>query len=175
MAWCCQATSHYLSQCSPRYVSPYGITKPQWVKWIELLPCQMSWINCVYCETPNIRGTLVGNKIVGHSDLARASPVVAAQNYTFILYLTPGFNGLRKNNCSMRRETFKWWNLLCLILEILWYYVRCHFTISFVNYYVLNWYVFFPQFIVQGWELLNQFLWFVKFYFFSKSWKWLIC
>ena len=31
MAWCHQATSHYLSQCWPRYMSPYGITRPQWV------------------------------------------------------------------------------------------------------------------------------------------------
>ena len=32
MAWCLQATSHYLSQCWPRSRSPYGITRPQWVK-----------------------------------------------------------------------------------------------------------------------------------------------
>ena len=32
MAWCCQATSHYLSQCWPRSMSPYGVTRPQWVK-----------------------------------------------------------------------------------------------------------------------------------------------
>ena len=32
MAWCRQATSHYLSQCWPRSLSPHGITKPQWVK-----------------------------------------------------------------------------------------------------------------------------------------------
>ena len=32
MAWCRQATSHYLSQCWPRSLSPYGVTKPQWVK-----------------------------------------------------------------------------------------------------------------------------------------------
>ena len=31
MAWCHQATSHYLSQCWPRSVSPYDITRPQWV------------------------------------------------------------------------------------------------------------------------------------------------
>ena len=31
MAWCRQATSHYLSQCWPRSLSPYGITRPQWV------------------------------------------------------------------------------------------------------------------------------------------------
>ena len=30
MAWCPQATSHYLSQCWPRSMSPYG-TGPQWV------------------------------------------------------------------------------------------------------------------------------------------------
>ena len=36
MAWCHQATSHYLSQCWPRSLSPYGIPRPQWVnlKWI---------------------------------------------------------------------------------------------------------------------------------------------
>ena len=28
MAWCCQA----MSQCCPRSMSPYGITRPQWVK-----------------------------------------------------------------------------------------------------------------------------------------------
>ena len=32
MAWCRQATSHYLSQCGPRSMSPYGVTRPQWVK-----------------------------------------------------------------------------------------------------------------------------------------------
>ena len=32
MAWCRQATSHYLSLCWPRSLSPYGVTGPQWVK-----------------------------------------------------------------------------------------------------------------------------------------------
>ena len=31
MAWCHQATSHYLSQCWPRPPSPYGVTRAQWV------------------------------------------------------------------------------------------------------------------------------------------------
>ena len=31
MAWCHQATSHYLSQCWPRSMSPCGITRPRWV------------------------------------------------------------------------------------------------------------------------------------------------
>ena len=31
MAWCRQATSHYLSQCWLRSLSPYDVTGPQWV------------------------------------------------------------------------------------------------------------------------------------------------
>ena len=32
MAWCHQATTHYLNQCWPRSPTPYGVTRPQWVK-----------------------------------------------------------------------------------------------------------------------------------------------
>ena len=32
MAWCHQATSHYLSQCWLSSLSPYGVTRPPWVK-----------------------------------------------------------------------------------------------------------------------------------------------
>ena len=35
MAWCRQATSHYLSQCSPRSMSPNGVTGSQWVKGVN--------------------------------------------------------------------------------------------------------------------------------------------
>ena len=31
MACYCQATSHYLNQCRRRFMSPYGVTRPQWV------------------------------------------------------------------------------------------------------------------------------------------------
>ena len=37
MAWCRQAPSHYLKQCWPRSMSPYGITRPQWVNSKEKL------------------------------------------------------------------------------------------------------------------------------------------
>ena len=36
MAWCRQATSHYLSQCWPSSMSPYGVTRPQWVKQLGI-------------------------------------------------------------------------------------------------------------------------------------------
>ena len=32
MAWCHQSTSHYMSQCWPSSMSPYGVTRAQWVK-----------------------------------------------------------------------------------------------------------------------------------------------
>ena len=41
MAWCRQATSHYLSQCWPRSLSPYAVTRPQWVKPIDCLDVKM--------------------------------------------------------------------------------------------------------------------------------------
>ena len=31
MAWCRQATSHYLNLCWSRSLPPYGVTRPQWV------------------------------------------------------------------------------------------------------------------------------------------------
>ena len=44
MAWCRQATSHYLSQCWPRSLSPYGVIKPQWVNWHKLV--MLHWHFC---------------------------------------------------------------------------------------------------------------------------------
>ena len=35
MAWCRQATSHYLSLCWPRSMSPYGVTGPQWANFAQ--------------------------------------------------------------------------------------------------------------------------------------------
>ena len=38
MAWCRQATSHCLSQCWPRFLLPYGVTRPERVN-AELSVC----------------------------------------------------------------------------------------------------------------------------------------
>ena len=49
MTWCRQAASHYLSQCLPKSMSPYGVTRPQWLTftcWIVLQNINMyvySW------------------------------------------------------------------------------------------------------------------------------------
>ena len=39
MVWCRQATNHYLSQCWPRFMSPYGVIRPQWVNSLTLERC----------------------------------------------------------------------------------------------------------------------------------------
>ena len=41
MAWCCQVTSHILSQCWPRCMSPNGVTRPQWLKFRIGSNCQL--------------------------------------------------------------------------------------------------------------------------------------
>ena len=45
MAWCCQATSHYQSQCWPRSMSLNGVTRPQWVNIV---------IYASFCETSKL-------------------------------------------------------------------------------------------------------------------------
>ena len=43
MAWCHQTTSLYLNQCWHRSMSPYGVTRPQWVKGcVSLDPSKIS-------------------------------------------------------------------------------------------------------------------------------------
>ena len=37
MAWCHQATSHYECQCWPNSMLPNEVTKPQWVKSLQLI------------------------------------------------------------------------------------------------------------------------------------------
>ena len=39
MAWCHQATSHYMIQCWPRYLLPYGVSRPQWINSLSLERC----------------------------------------------------------------------------------------------------------------------------------------
>ena len=42
-------------------------------------------------------------------------------NYIFILDLTPGFNGLDIDTCKTKRETFTFWDLMWLTLDVWWY------------------------------------------------------
>ena len=55
MAWCRQATSHYLSLCWPRFMSPYGLTRLQWVNHgLDLIhrfwPEKLWYISNIICN-----------------------------------------------------------------------------------------------------------------------------
>ena len=69
---------------------------------------------CIFLGVYCIRPTLVGNKCVDHSDVVGASPVGAAPTTSSF---SLGFNGLGKDNCKTRRETFLFWDWVRLILE----------------------------------------------------------
>ena len=61
---------------------------------------QLFKIDHIPPKTSNIRRTLVANIIVDSSP-------VGCSNYIFIIYLTPGLNGLGIGNYKTRWETFK--------------------------------------------------------------------
>ena len=46
MAWCRQATNHYLSQCWPSSMSPYVVTRPQWVNVFSENSAQQGLLHC---------------------------------------------------------------------------------------------------------------------------------
>ena len=98
-----------------------------------------SVIYIVYRQTSNISCTLVGNENVGHSHIA----CWRCSKYIFILDLTPGFNGLGKDNFKTRGETFKFWDLVRLIsadwrytyISYIYIYICCitSLLLSFIN------------------------------------------
>ena len=91
MAWCRQATSHYLSQCWPRSMSPYVITRPQWVnrKQAQINVFQMSGVSFPVCTTrtmgllPN-RNSL--SQIIWNLIHLISKPVVTCQIGTRSMY-----------------------------------------------------------------------------------------
>ena len=80
--------------------------------------CYAGWY---YRQVCNISRTWVGNEIVDHSYVVGASPVGAALTISSILHWTLGFNNLCEDNCKPSRGTFKFWDSMRLILEILRY------------------------------------------------------
>ena len=52
MACCLTAPSHYVSQCWPSSLAPYGVTRPQWVD-LHKIPSVLliSWISCPDSQT----------------------------------------------------------------------------------------------------------------------------
>ena len=63
MAWCRQATSHYQSHCWLSYMSPYGVTRLQWVNTKHQPPSL-----CIKCHWYIYTSMKAGKKI-GHDIL----------------------------------------------------------------------------------------------------------
>ena len=68
-----------------------------------------------YCKTSNISRTLVGDKIIDPSDVVGASPVGAAPTTSS---LSTWLQWIGKDNCKTRREPFKFWDLMRLVLDM---------------------------------------------------------
>ena len=54
MAWCHQATSHYLSQCWPNFILQYGVTRPQGVKYPKSLSYLQDAVSAAETETSHV-------------------------------------------------------------------------------------------------------------------------
>ena len=89
-------------------VNQYKHLKKDEISQYNMMPCN-------YRQIYNISHMLICNKIVDHSGVIGT----ARSNYIFVL--TPDFNRLHRDNCKTRQETFKFCDLVQLILEILWY------------------------------------------------------
>ena len=61
IVWCCQVTSHYLSQCWPASLSPYIINRSQWLKLpIILRVASLVLVHLYLYNFPNfIEGILI--------------------------------------------------------------------------------------------------------------------
>ena len=95
------------------------------VWWTLLFACASSVPNISsvtgnrdLCQTSNTSRTLVGNRIVDHSDVVGATPVGAAPTTSSFSTLMALINWAKTTS---RREAFKFWNLVPLTLEIWWY------------------------------------------------------
>ena len=84
MACCHQATSHYLTQCWPRSLSPYGITSPEWVN--TLWPSDTIWWHRSSSTLVKIMACclnqcfLISSKILWHSSEGNFSRYTSAIN-----------------------------------------------------------------------------------------------
>ena len=95
---------------------PYPV-KSGW-RYPPTLPAKSTKVTLVYeikyLQTSNIRRIVVGNNIVDHSDVVGASPIGSAlATSSFSTYHTAS-----EDWAKTRWETFKFWDLVRLILEV---------------------------------------------------------
>ena len=83
MAWCPQATSHYLSQCWPSSMSTYGVTRPQWVdiQRNKIRAIHIFSANIALNRPVNISSLWIGNKADGNDGDLNTCAVTFSEPY----------------------------------------------------------------------------------------------
>ena len=71
-----------------------------------------------YHQPPGKMSTLIGYKICWSFRCSWSIVCRCCSNHIFIFDLILGFNWLGRDNCKKRRVTFKFWDLVWLILEV---------------------------------------------------------
>ena len=124
MAWCHQATSHYLGQCWPRSMSPYGVTRPQWVNlllmnWMRLY--QIFFIQIAVCvPQTSRRSPLVYCKVFWYCCLTQ---VVKNQ----IIHVIYSWNDIAFAWISMKNSTKHKCNVDCQFVAVrIWWWHGNH-------------------------------------------------
>ena len=87
MAWCHQATSHYLNQCWPRSPRPYGVTRPQWVN------SQLIWRSGPVKQVPNLQMSFRKLSKTGYTD---DSPSAGCWVICPVIIIPPHFNEVER-------------------------------------------------------------------------------
>ena len=71
MDWCRQTTSHYLCECDPMSMSPYAVTRPQWVTKGQP-NCVVLYICFLHCCLGVQHGTRRRTTMKSHSNFPSA-------------------------------------------------------------------------------------------------------
>ena len=110
--------------CSVFYLHIFlGFLLQHWGNRIFMIHWQQIWVKNKIPPNLQYKSHLCG---VSNCWSLRCSWSIACRrcsNYIFIFDLTTGFSRLGKDKCKTRRETFNFWELVRLILEI-WRYTK---------------------------------------------------
>ena len=113
MAWCRQATSHYLSQCWPRSLSPYGIIRPQWVnKHLHILLSHM-FVERYYnshMDMPCVSLALCEGKFTGEQWIHLAHGQECRALMFSLLFILEKLLDKQKCHQWFDHVTVKWWD-----------------------------------------------------------------
>ena len=90
MAWCHQAPSHYLSQCWPRSLSPYGVTMPQWVN--SFWPRDAIWHQWCHMASQNMVNIGWGIGLLTDSNKPIHQPMLTNNHWCLVAFTSGQFH-----------------------------------------------------------------------------------